>query len=115
MVLADVPLYRNFLKNVFLAVLAWQKAAMTFDVPGPKNWNEGTLAKTALLQNLPFVSSRSVNDGFETVVRVLWGNEAPLPPFYLNATLFSSSLGGSLVGVWNGWGYGIAFFWALNF
>ena len=25
------------------------------------------------------------------------------------------SLGGSLVGVWNGWGYGIAFFRALNF
>ena len=24
-------------------------------------------------------------------------------------------LGGSLVGVWNGWGYGIAFFRALNF
>ena len=24
-------------------------------------------------------------------------------------------MGGGLVGVWNGWGYGIAFFWALNF
>ena len=24
-------------------------------------------------------------------------------------------VGGSLVGVWNGWGYGIAFFRALNF
>ena len=24
-------------------------------------------------------------------------------------------IGGSLVGVWNGWGYGIAFFRALNF
>ena len=24
-------------------------------------------------------------------------------------------LGGSLVGVWNGWGYGIAFFRGLNF
>ena len=32
-------------------------------------------------------------------------------------TLISSVrvLGGSLVGVWNGWGYGIAFFRALNF
>ena len=26
-----------------------------------------------------------------------------------------TQLGGSLVGVWNGWGYGIAFFRALNF
>ena len=26
-----------------------------------------------------------------------------------------TNLGGSLVGVWNGWGFGIAFFRALNF
>ena len=30
----------------------------------------------------------SVNGGFQTVVRVLWGNEIPLPPFYLNLTPF---------------------------
>ena len=30
----------------------------------------------------------SVNGGFQTVVRVLWGNEIPLPPFYLNSTPF---------------------------
>ena len=28
---------------------------------------------------------------------------------------YNNYLGGSLVGVWNGWGYGIAFFRALNF
>ena len=28
----------------------------------------------------------SVNGGFQTVVRVFWGNEIPLPPFYLNLT-----------------------------
>ena len=30
----------------------------------------------------------SVNGGFQTVVRVLWGNEIPLPPVYLNLTPF---------------------------
>ena len=30
----------------------------------------------------------SVNGGFQTVVRVLWGNEIPLPPSYLNLTSF---------------------------
>ena len=30
----------------------------------------------------------SVNGGFQTVVRVFWGNEIPLPPFYLNLTSF---------------------------
>ena len=32
-------------------------------------------------------------------------------------TVFGEGIyvGGSLVGVWNGWGYGIAFFRALNF
>ena len=29
-------------------------------------------------------------------------------------TLQNANLRGSLVGVWNGWGYGIAFFGALN-
>ena len=31
------------------------------------------------------------------------------------AVLAWNMLGGSLVGVWNGWGYGIAIFRALNF
>ena len=30
----------------------------------------------------------SVNGGFQTVVRVFWGNEIPLAPFYLNLTSF---------------------------
>ena len=30
----------------------------------------------------------SVNGGFQTVVRVFWGNEFPLLPFYLNLTSF---------------------------
>ena len=30
----------------------------------------------------------SVNGGFQTVVRVLWGNGIPLPPFYLNLNPF---------------------------
>ena len=30
----------------------------------------------------------SVNGGFQTVVRVFWGNEILLPPFYLNLTSF---------------------------
>ena len=30
----------------------------------------------------------SGNGGFQTVVRVFWGNEIPLPPFYLNLTSF---------------------------
>ena len=30
----------------------------------------------------------SVNGGFQTVVRVLWVSEIPLPPFYLNLTSF---------------------------
>ena len=33
---------------------------MFFDIPGPQNRNVGTFAKTALLQNRPFVSSRCV-------------------------------------------------------
>ena len=36
-----------------------------------------------------FVSQGSVNGGFQTVVRVLWGNEIPLPPFYLDLTFFT--------------------------
>ena len=28
----------------------------------------------------------SVSGGFQTVVRVFWDNEIPLPPFYLNLT-----------------------------
>ena len=35
------------------------------DVPGTRNWNEGTFAKTALLRNRPFVSSRYL----KTIVR----------------------------------------------
>ena len=31
---------------------------------------------------VPFFE-RSVNGGFPTVVRILWGNEILLPPFYL--------------------------------
>ena len=46
-----------------------------------------------LLQNifgeLVIVIQGSVNGGFQTVVRVLWGNEILLPPFYLNFTSFS--------------------------
>ena len=33
----------------------------------------------------------------------------------LNIAITMLFVGGSLVGVWNGWGYGIAFFRALNF
>ena len=30
----------------------------------------------------------SINGGLQTVVWVFWGNEIPLPPFYLNLTSF---------------------------
>ena len=30
----------------------------------------------------------SANGGFQKVVRVFWGNEIPLPPFYLSLTSF---------------------------
>ena len=47
-----------------------------------------------LVQNLTSARTRpgktqgSVGCGFQTVVRVFWGNEVPLPPFYLNLTSF---------------------------
>ena len=47
-VLADVPLYRNFLQKVFPAMLPGQKKAMIFDNPGPHKPDEGTFARTAL-------------------------------------------------------------------
>ena len=50
--------------------------------------------KKDLLRTTPFASKK-----------VLRGIFRGLPPF----------VGGSLVGVWNGWGYGIAIFRALNF
>ena len=34
------------------------------------------------------IAQGSVNGGFQTVVRVFWGNEIPLPPFHLNFTSF---------------------------
>ena len=37
-----------------------------------------------ILMCLFLVNQGSVNGGFQTVVRVFWGNEIPLPPFYLN-------------------------------
>ena len=46
--MADAPLHRTFLQKSFPAVLPWQKNAMIFDIPGPRNQNEGTFAKTAL-------------------------------------------------------------------
>ena len=55
------PLCRNFLQKSFPAVLLWQNKAMIFDIPGPQNRDEGTFAKTALLRNRPFVSSREVS------------------------------------------------------
>ena len=39
-------------------------------------------------------SQGSVNGGFQTVVRVSWGNEIPLPPFYLNLTSFLPQISG---------------------
>ena len=33
-------------------------------------------------------TQESVNGGFQTVVRVFWGNEIPIPSFYLNLTSF---------------------------
>ena len=46
-------------RSSFSAVLPWQKKAMIFDIPGPKNRGEGTFAKTTLLPNRSVVASRT--------------------------------------------------------
>ena len=65
-VLADVPVYRNFQKKkqkkTFPPMLPWQKTAMSFDIPG-QTQNEGTFAKTALSQNRSLVSARNHSVG----------------------------------------------------
>ena len=38
--------------------------------------------------HVSIIISMSVEGGFQTVVRVFWGNELPLRPLYLNLTSF---------------------------
>ena len=57
--LADVPLYRNFLQKGFRCNATLREENYDFDIPGPKNRNEGTFAKTALLQDRPSASPRN--------------------------------------------------------
>ena len=57
-VLADVPYIEICSKISFPAVLPWQKKNYYFHVPGPKNQNEGTFVKTALLRSRPLVPSQ---------------------------------------------------------
>ena len=54
LVLADVPLYQNFLQKSLPAVLPWQKKTMFFDIPGPQKLERGHIRQNRLLQDPPF-------------------------------------------------------------
>ena len=52
-------------------------------------------------------------DAFLTPFRTFWTAGAERPGELISKS-FGHFVGGSLVGVWNGWGYGLAIFRALN-